>query len=716
MQRVEKHPVLAIPDSERITFYFEGNPLPAHKGEVISSALFANGIRTFGFHPEDQSPQGIFCANGQCSQCLVIADGLPVKACMEPITEGMQVQQLLNFPGLPEVKREDIDLNDIEELACDLLIIGAGPSGLGAAIEAADAGLSVIVVDDKDSPGGKLVLQTHPFFGSVEDCYAGTRGIDIGIILADEARDRDNVTIMTSTMAVGVYSDSKVGVVSKNIYKLIKPKSLLVAAGAREKALVFPGCDLPGVYGGGAFQTLLNRDLVLPSEKLFIVGGGNVGTIAGYHAIQAGITVVGLAEAMSEIGGYMVHADKLRRHGVPLYTSTTVVCANGKEAVESVTVASVDDKWNVIPGTYRTYPCDTLLIAVGLESVNELHNAALKFGIDSHVAGDAEEISEASAAMFSGRLAARKIANKQGREVTVPDEWEEMIGILKAKPGRENEEISIPDDDEPAFPVIWCPETIPCNPCAVGCSEGVITIPGGGILERPEFAGGCNACAKCVLACPALAITLVNRTDDTPGKAVVTVPLELLVDFKKGDTVVAVGEKGEYVCDAVVKKISLRRAKAPGNSVRPIEARPPGTVDLIRKKTLVRLEVDEEFATKIAGIRIQDEELTKPIETVEPPPSDDDVIVCRCERVTLGEIRKVIRSGVRDMNQLKAILKTGLGSCGGKTCGPLIKSIFRNEGIPAKEITPYTERPLVAEVPMGVFAGVESNGDKENRK
>ncbi len=111
---------------------------------------------------------------------------------------------------------------------------------------------------------------------------------------------------------------------------------------------------------------------------------------------------------------------------------------------------------------------------------------------------------------------------------------------------------------------------------------------------------------------------------------------------------------------------------------------------------------------------MQNPEVTKPIETVEPPPTVDDVVVCRCERVTLGEIRKVIKDGVRDMNQLKAILRTGMGSCGGKTCGPLIKSIFRREGIREEEVTPYTERPLVAEVPMGLFAGVERHGKKDN--
>ncbi len=87
-------------------------------------------------------------------------------------------------------------------------------------------------------------------------------------------------------------------------YILVKPQTLLVACGAREKFLTFKGNTLPGVYGAGAFQTLVNRDLVRPAEKLFIVGGGNVGLIAAYHALQAGIGVVGLVEALPECGGY----------------------------------------------------------------------------------------------------------------------------------------------------------------------------------------------------------------------------------------------------------------------------------------------------------------------------------------------------------------------------------------------------------------------------
>ena len=78
--RIETHPILPVEPRETVVFYWEGKKLSAQKNETISSALFANGVRIFGHHPKDGAPQGIFCANGQCAQCLVIADGKPVKS------------------------------------------------------------------------------------------------------------------------------------------------------------------------------------------------------------------------------------------------------------------------------------------------------------------------------------------------------------------------------------------------------------------------------------------------------------------------------------------------------------------------------------------------------------------------------------------------------------------------------------------------------------
>ena len=194
----------------------------------------------------------------------------------------------------------------------------------------------------------------------MEDSHAGTRGFEIGTILERQLRDLPSVTVWLAATAVGVFSDGIVGVVKSSVYHKIRPQKLLVATGAREKMLSFPGNTLPGVYGAGAFQTLVNRDLVKSSERVLIVGGGNVGLIAGYHAIQAGIEVAALIEALPRVGGYLVHADKLRRLGVPIFTRHTVVAAHGNGQVEGVTIAELDDRWQTIAGTHKTYAVDTV--------------------------------------------------------------------------------------------------------------------------------------------------------------------------------------------------------------------------------------------------------------------------------------------------------------------------------------------------------------------
>ncbi|MBN1130601.1 MAG: (2Fe-2S)-binding protein [Chitinispirillaceae bacterium] len=89
MSRIEKHPIVAIPERKDIVIRFDGKRITVKKGEMISSALLANGIRVFGHHHNGGAPQGIYCANGQCSQCMIIADGMPVKGCMTPVRENM---------------------------------------------------------------------------------------------------------------------------------------------------------------------------------------------------------------------------------------------------------------------------------------------------------------------------------------------------------------------------------------------------------------------------------------------------------------------------------------------------------------------------------------------------------------------------------------------------------------------------------------------------
>lgn len=685
--RIHEHPVLAVEERPEIRFFWQGRPMDGREGETISSALFANGIRTFGHHARDGSPQGIFCANGQCAQCTVIAGGLPVKACMERIQPDLQVEPLEGLPRLPMVETVPA-MRAVEVIEVECLVIGGGPAGMAAAIELGREGVRTLVVDDKHRLGGKLVLQTHKFFGSVDACYAGTRGTDIATRLEKDVRSFDSVRVWLNSTAVSVFSDRKVGIMREGRYCLVLPQVLLVTTGAREKSLVFRGNTLPGVYGAGAFQTLVNRDLVRPSERLFIVGGGNVGLIAGYHALQAGITVVGLCEALPECGGYKVHKDKLVRMGVPLYTSHTVLSANGRDEVDSVTIAELDPSWRPIAGTEKTFLCDTVLVAVGLDPVDEFLHKAREFGLPVFAAGDAEEIAEASAAMFTGRIRGVEIARSLGRDVgEVPTQWLQTAQILKSRPGAVVTE-DIPEREDGVVPVFHCSQEIPCNPCTSICPQAGIEIEGDDIRGLPAWNDHdrCLACARCVTLCPGLAITLVDYRPDS-DLPLVTIPLEFVRDsVEEGSTVTVLDTEGQVLGD--VEVVSVRAPKNADHTL------------------LVRVRAPRGIARQIAGIRVQEPSATEWTSAETHDEIRDDDIVCRCERVTAGEIRSRIRRGVRDANHLKAELRLGMGACGGKTCPPLVERLFREEGVPLQEVTGLTRRPLFVEVPLGAFAGV----------
>ena len=682
--RIAEHPILDVPPLETLGFYFNGKQLQARRGEMISSALIANGIDVFGHHPKDGSAQGIFCANGQCAKCTVIANGVAVKSCMTEVKENMIVQSAEGLPSLPEVK-DPVEFSPLEELNCEVLIIGGGPAGISAAIELGKHGVDAILIDDKNRLGGKLVLQTHKFFGSEEDSRAGTRGHHIGEILASNLAEYPSIKTWLNSTALYVFSDKKVGILKDGVYKLVCPGRILNAAGAREKFLRFPGNKLARIYGAGAFQTLVNRDLVRPTKRLFIIGGGNVGLIAAYHALQAGIEVVGLAEAMPKCGGYKVHADKLRRFGVPIYTSHSIMSANGEETVDSVTIAQIDDKFRPVEGTYKSFSCDTILIAVGLDSLSEFTIEAVAAGLEVDSAGDALEIAEASSAMFNGKIAGLKIAKAlKGDSVEdIPSSWYAKAEVLKAHPGMIKDYQEIDESKEDVFPVIHCLQEIPCNPCTTVCPTHSINTEDGSLMALPRYTGKCIGCGKCLLICPGLAITLVDyRKDrDYPN---VTVAYEIM------NMPVKVGDKRE---------------------LNDIDANALGEYEVIavqdypaKQMQLIRFKVPASLAKRVAGFRVQKAELSQAMNTAliqEQTP--DDAMICLCERVTVGQVRELIRKGINDLNQIKAITRAGMGPCGAKTCEVLIKGLLREEGIPTTDVVPNTKRPVFIEVPLDKF-------------
>jgi len=308
---------------------------------------------------------------------------------------------------------------------CDLAIIGAGPAGLRAAVAAAESGASVILLDRDLSLGGQLIKQTHMFFGSQKQ-HASVRGIDIAGILLDEIEKHDKIKVLPGATALGMYEDGMLTAEHKGKYIKIKARAFIVATGASEKFLTFPNNDLPGIYGAGAVQTLMNVYGVTPGDNVVMVGAGNIGLIVSYQLVQAGVNVRAVIDAAQTIGGYLVHASKIRRMGVPIYTGHTVKQAHGTDKLEKVTLIELDKNWKQIEGTEKDIEADVLCISVGLSPLGELlwqmgcemkyipelsghvpvrnveHQTSVK---NVFVCGDVAGVEEASSAMVGGSLA-----------------------------------------------------------------------------------------------------------------------------------------------------------------------------------------------------------------------------------------------------------------------------------------------------------------------
>lgn len=325
----------------------------------------------------------------------------------------------------------------------DVCVIGAGPAGLTASIEAAQRGLKVILLDSNTSPGGQLVKQIHKFFGSREH-RAGTRGIDIARALQKEALDL-GVQVWLDSSAFGIFGGNTVEV-ARGVHEshagrgkawkdTVQAEKVVLAVGASENALRFSGWTLPGVMGAGAAQTMINVERVLPGKRVVMVGSGNVGLIVSYQLMQAGAEVAAIVEAAPNIGGYAVHAGKVLRAGVPVLTSHTVSAALGDGEVSSVEVVRLDAAWKTEPGTERTIDADTICVATGLRPFLKLaslagckmanvsalggwvpmHTREMESSVPGfYVAGDLAGVEEASTAMEEGRLAGLSMAKSLG--------------------------------------------------------------------------------------------------------------------------------------------------------------------------------------------------------------------------------------------------------------------------------------------------------------
>ena len=343
----------------------------------------------------------------------------------------------------------------------EILVVGGGPAGLCAAQSAASLGAQVLLLERDYALGGQLVKQTHKFFGS-EKQHAGERGFQIGADLLAELQASPNIQVMTETTVLGYYEDGIVTALRGQEHWKLRPKRTIITTGAAEKFLAFPGNDLPGVYGAGAVQTLMNVAGVKPAERVLMVGSGNIGLIVSYQLRQAGVEVAGIVEAAPRIGGYLVHAAKIRRAGIPILTGHTIKEVFGRGQVEGAVICQLDERFKPVPGTERTIVCDAVCLAVGLTPLTELcwqAGCEMKFvrELSGHVpvvdgrlettvpglyaAGDVTGIEEASSAMGEGRIAGCSAAESLGlspkEAASLREEALRELSLLRAGPAGE---------------------------------------------------------------------------------------------------------------------------------------------------------------------------------------------------------------------------------------------------------------------------------------
>jgi Fe-S-cluster-containing hydrogenase component 2 len=330
---------------------------------------------------------------------------------------------------------------------------------------------------------------------------------------------------------------------------------------------------------------------------------------------------------------------------------------------------------------------DTVLVAVGLAEVNEFYLKAKQFGMDVFHAGDAQEIAEAAAAMFTGKIAGLNIAKALGVFTgEIPQEWDHKAAVLKSRPGSVVRR-DPPTQEEGVFPVFHCFQEVPCNPCTSVCPQHAIRTEDDTLTGLPYFTDSepCTGCASCVAVCPGLAVTLVDYRKD-PEHPLVILPYEVWREkVEVGRKVPVTDVEGAILGWYPVEKVKTRKKY-------------PGTL-------MVQIRVDRKVAKAAVGIWVQERQIN-PLAVYEKAPPLDEAVVCRCERITAGEVRAAIRAGVRDLNQLKALTRAGMGACGSKTCRPMIWRMFKEEGVDLGTVTDRVDRPLFVEVPIGAFAGI----------
>ena len=288
----------------------------------------------------------------------------------------------------------------------DVVIIGGGPAGLAAAAAAYDAGAADVLILERDRELGGILNQCiHNGFGlhTFQEELTGPEYADRFIRQIQERK----IPFLLNTMVLEISPERKVTAMNREqgLFQ-VEAGAVVLAMGCRERsrgALNIPGYRPAGIFSAGTAQRLVNMEGYLPGRRVVILGSGDIGLIMARRMTLEGAKVEVVAELMPYSGGLKRNIVQcLDDFGIPLKLSHTVVDIQGKERVEGVTLARVDENRKPIPGTEEHYACDTLLLSVGLLPENELSR---QMGVSLHPVTGGPRVNESMETSIPGVFA-----------------------------------------------------------------------------------------------------------------------------------------------------------------------------------------------------------------------------------------------------------------------------------------------------------------------
>jgi len=340
-------------------------------------------------------------------------------------------------------------------LDTELVVLGGGPAGMAAAVEAAENGVRVILIDEQQKLGGQIYRQFPDGFhvdkGELEKNYLDKDYLEGQELIEAVNYREDNIKVIKNSLVWGIFPEREIAFIHDEQSHTLKYQKLVLSEGTYERPIPFPGWTLPGVFTAGGAQSLLKNQRVLPGEKILLAGTGPLQLVLANQLLKGGAKVVAVLEASSSMGfkhlsafigqlrlvkegiGYLKN---LRRAKIPFLRGHAILEARGEEEVAEAVYAKLDDTWKPIPGTEETVEVDTICVGYGfISSIRLSYLCGCEHRYDNilgcwvpkydenmetnipgvFVAGDGAGVAGHLAAIEEGRLCGLNVAQQLGK-------------------------------------------------------------------------------------------------------------------------------------------------------------------------------------------------------------------------------------------------------------------------------------------------------------